>query len=341
MTDIWDALDDGATDTTEDHVGPLHFKRSATGAPWINHPTKLTKAGKPARVMTSRPSSLYKTIEDRWALEKWIQRKVVHGLAIMVDRGFDITEYAGIDPDDGEDRKRLDGVVSDALDAAEYMLAAARGTHAHEITEDIDNDIDPVHRLEQGYDLGLPEWLQLAIPVAWRRLVDAYGLEILAVELPIVSDRWGAAGTLDRVARLTRSLWFGDVLIPAGTVVILDIKTGRLRFGRDGLPEFWHGYAVQIAAYADSKPYLFHPDGTEERGEWEQAPSTEHGLIAHIDVREALDTGILTSRLLYVDLRAGAEAADLAIAAKDYSKRRDVFALDSEVVAVAAHEVTS
>jgi hypothetical protein len=284
-------------------------------------------------------SSLYKQIENAFNLMKWSERKVAYGCAVM---GLpDAAEIARLDPDADDGRKELDKLVVAAHEAAETHIAAQRGTHGHLLTEDFDTDRDPVARLEAGQALGLPEWLQRAVVRCWEMICKSLGLEVLAVEERCVYDQWRVAGTLDRIARVTVALRFPNgVVIPAGTIVVLDIKTGRLRLANDGHPDYWHGYACQVAAYAFSTRYVIVEQGvTEHRMAWDWDISHEWGLIAHLDIREALLTGILVGRVFAVDLVAGAEAGRIVLEAKDYERRRDLFSLLGTEVAVSVHEV--
>lgn len=325
-----------------DPIPDNDFQRHPTSsAPYVDHPVDVTAAGKPRRVLYGRPSSMFKQIENTTNLSKWSERQVARGVAILVADGLDVADYANLDPEVSEDRTRLDGLVVDAQTAAKAYVAAERGTHGHLITEDIDTDRDPIARLEAGESLGLPAWIQVALVRAWLMLCKTFGLEILAVEERCVCDRWRVAGSLDRVARLTTPLKFGRITIPAGTVLILDIKTGRLRL-EQGHPLYWHGYTCQVAAYANSQRYVIeHVKGqrVERRAEWDWGVSTQHALIGHLDIRDALETGVLVARMFYVDLLAGAQAADLAVSAKEFEKRRDLFELYGSEVAVSIGDV--
>ena len=106
------------------------------------------------------------------------------------------------------------------------------------------------------------------------------------------------------------------ITIPAGTVVVLDIKTGGMKL------DYWRSYAPQIAAYAGGVPY--DPD-TDTRGEWPFAIDQQWGLIAHIPVADILATGRADISLVPVDLAAGRHAAELCVAAKAWGNRKDVF----------------
>jgi hypothetical protein len=166
----------------------------------------------------------------------------------------------------------LDQIAVKAKNRAQAGLAADRGTYVHERTEDADEERDWIEAATRGEDLGLPIEVQTALVAAWTKMLTEFDIEILAVETRCVDDRWHQAGTLDRICRLRRDLKFittgGEyVTLPAGWVGILDIKTGRLRLDNAGFVSYWHGYAVQLASYAQSVPY--DPD-TDTRSTWEK-----------------------------------------------------------------------
>lgn len=300
----------------------------------------LTEAGVgiPRRVMYGRPSSLGKQIENTTNLQKWSERAV--GLGVMLDVLSNdpelLAELVDLGPDhwsldDAEARPLLDAIAVKAKAIAQAGIAAERGTHTHALTEDIDNERDWIERARSGEDLGIPVAAQRALVAAWEAMIDAEGIEILAVETAVVDDIWRQAGTLDRIARLTRERRFvvtgGEIVtLPAGWVGVLDVKTGRLRSGRDEHPDYWHGYAVQIASYAQSVPY--DPD-TDTRGAWEWPIDQRWGIIAHLDVAAAID-GAAKCRLVLVDLERGRAAGELCVAAREWEKSRDVFSLVDE-----------
>jgi len=162
---------------------------------------------------------------------------------------------------------------------------------------------------------------------------------VLATEATCVNDGHKVAGTLDRLVQATRDIIIGDKFIAKGTVFVLDIKTGQLRFFADGTtPDFayWVGYAVQVFLYADSVPY---DTETETRGEWPWPVSTDVAMIAHLDVRHALKTGEAICRPIIVDLAAGRLGAELCKQAKNYERMAaDIFTLGGDVVVVQEEE---
>lgn len=311
---------------------PDDFQRHPhTGAPYVNHPTETTKNGRPRRVQYGRPSSFGKRIEDATNLQKWAERAVA--LGAYLDYNLPATDPGLFDEldalpavhhhlDDDQARPILDTIAHAAKDAAQANLAAERGTFTHELTEIFDEHGHWLQRLRAGDALDIPAAAGAALVAAWDQLLDRYGLEIDVVEQTVVDDAWQLAGTLDRIATTTKRIELGDYSIEPNTTVVLDIKTGQLRTHRDGHPQYWHGYAVQIASYAQSVPYDVE---TDQRGEWERYIHQGMALIAHLDVRAALDEGEARARLIAVDLQRGRYAGDLCAAAKTWQNSRDVF----------------
>lgn len=305
----------------------------------------LAKRGR--RTQYGRPSALGKQIENMTNVQKWSERAVALGLwldfvaaAENVDRPELLGQLDDLDEskwtlDDPDVRDLLDAIAVRAKNLAQAGLAADRGTHVHERTEDHDEERDWIEAANRGEELGLPVEAQAALVAAWSKMLTEHDIEILAVEARCVDDVWRQAGTLDRICRLRRDTTFiaasGEfVTLPAGWVGILDIKTGRLRLGDDGFVAYWHGYAVQLASYAQSARY--DPD-TDTRTEWEWPIDQRWAIIAHLDVLAALD-GEAKCRLVLVDLEAGRHAGALCVAAREWERRRDVFSIPTDDLTV-------
>jgi hypothetical protein len=333
----------GDSMTPDDLLGlsrlPGTFKRTDAGAPLVAHPTEMLKDGsRPKNVVYGRPSSFGKQIENTYNLMKWAERRVALGVVADVEVYEAACALLQLPLDSPEFRESADKVAAAAKRAALATEAAERGTHAHQLTEDDDEGASWLKRAEEGEDLGIPREAQNGMVVAWRQMLQQEGLEILAVEAAVVHDGWRKAGTLDRIARLTKPLTFthnGEtVTLPAGTVVVLDIKTGKLALGRDGLPNYWNSYAVQIAVYANAVPY---DTLTDTRTVWPFEINIEWALIAHLPVLDAIN-GEAVCRLVPVDIAAGARAAELCIAASSWESNRQVFGvIDRQVVVSMLH----
>jgi hypothetical protein len=332
---------------------PGDFTRTKQGTPVVSvpdgHLVKPKRKADPPRIATTpygRPSGFGKIIEDMYSIHKWDQRQQVYGFAVLPE----LVERAGIllaieDRESQEWKDEADKIVKAAKIAAKSSLAADRGTHAHELTEDDDEGRDIIARIEAGEELGLAPEVQRSLVAAWREMLERDRLEILAVEMPVVNDTYRGAGTLDRVGRLLAPLRFrlvtGEIIeLPAGWTGILDVKSGKRRLRNDGTVMYWHGYAVQVFLYANGVPY---DTETDTRGKWKWKIDQRWALIAHLDVLSAID-GEPSCDLILVDLVAGRRAADLCVAAKAWGNESTVFSVAQIVegaVSGVAGEATS
>jgi len=296
-----------------------------TGAPYVNHPTEVTVKGRPRRVMYGRPSNFGAQIEDRFGIERWSERHVLLGATLLPK---DVqAAISRLDLEDQDERRMADGWVVDAKTEAGAYLASSRGTYVHLATTLDREEADPLLSLSYRgeSELGVPVAAIDAILTSWSELLDRNGLRELAVEQKVVDDRWRLAGTLDRIVQLDWDLFFGPHIVPAGTVLILDIKTGRLTI-EQGHPLYWNAHSVQIASYAHSVPYLI--DGLDEqRAEWPWPIDQRHALVAHLDIANAIEEGAATAQLLHVDLVEGHRAGNLCRQARDWQSSRSIFAL--------------
>ena len=310
---------------------PGEFKRDAKGTPWVANPAgdfvkPKRKADEPRLKMVrySRPSGYGELIQNTYNLQKWAERMIVAGFVLGVRD--DVDDAPPVNDDDQVWREYADAVARKAKELAKHMLAAERGTHAHELTELNDTERDPVAILEQGEALGITSDVAGHLLNAWRTMLATYGLEVLATELAVVNDTYNCAGTLDRIMRLTVPLRFvfdgGEVVvIPAGTVLVLDLKTGKLRHD-NGSVSWWDNYPIQIAIYAGSVGY--NPD-TDQRYELPWPVDQRWAIIAHLDVLGAIE-GEENCELILVDLEVGRRGADIVFDAKAYGNT-DKFSL--------------
>ena len=239
---------------------------------------------------------------------------------------------AELDIDSDEYKTAADAVIIAAKQAAKAHLAADRGTHVHLLTEDFDEGRDWIARAEAGELVDLDRDLQNALVAGWHRMLAEQQLQILAVEATCVDDLWRLAGTLDRIVRTGKVLRFtkagGEIVeIPAGTVLVGDVKTSNKRLDRNGIVQYWQAFAIQIASYAQSRPY---DTDTETRGDWPWLVSQDHAVIMHPDI----DT--CEWELIYVDLILGREhGGQCVVDAKAWESRTDLFSvaqLDSSQV---------
>ena len=267
----------------------------------------------PAWELYGRPSSFGKLISDDWSLFKWLERNTVLGIAMdpQLLRILDDVAAEGM-----TENQALDAIAAKAHDPdhADTKLAADRGTFCHVLTEWADAGMT-----------GTPPWCDPrfdltdkmvdAVAAGWLRLLEDNGLELLASEATVINDEYRLAGTLDRLARLTKPLVFDDITIPAGTVIVLDIKTSKLNPGTDGTPVWWDSYPLQLAAYAGSK--MYDPD-TDTRSEWPFTIDQYHAVIAHLDIPKLMD-GEAVWQLIHVDLGVARRGIDALHAAEGYN----------------------
>jgi hypothetical protein len=124
--------------------------------------------------------------------------------------------------------------------AAYYNWLKDNGKDADEIRDEAGRRGSVVHKLTEDYDQGkevnlinasgsidykLNEWAMFERYVEFRRRFD---LKVEAIELNIISDKLGFAGTIDRVCYLN------------GEKYLIDIKTSNAIY-----PSYW----LQLAAY--------------------------------------------------------------------------------------------
>jgi hypothetical protein len=346
------AIADGPA-TTGIQRGRGGFMRSSQDTPYVTDPSGAVvksgdRKGQPKRLPYGSPSGAGKLIENSKALEKWGERRVVLGIGTDLALIADCAALAKLDVDSDEFKDAADQIVMRCKDAAEANLAADRGNAIHALTE-LPDWLGILQRGEAetalGVSLGLTVEVQRSIHESWTAMLERDGLEILATEASCVDDTWRLAGTLDHIARTTKPLTFVDDngemrAIPAGTVLVLDKKTGKMRVTpRSAQPLYWHGYVIQVASYAQSLPY---DTEAETRGVWPWPIDQTHALIAHIDILGALD-GDPSCELVYVDLVAGREHGGACVLqAKAWNSRTDLLSVnqvDAEGIAEIAPSV--
>lgn len=259
----------------------------------------------------TRASGFAKVIEDTYNLERWTRRLLAFGLS----RRNDLVLAAAAVPawEDHDDparhrelRDELDGIADAAIAEAKGDRAARRGTAFHLLSEQMDAGRDLAHVPPTQYH-GL---------LVWRHLLSPF--EILATETFVVHDRWRVGGTFDRLVRLTREVTIRDpktgkvrAVLPPGTVLIVDLKTGRTS------DYFGPAYGGQLASYAGGTPYVHVPDSAQVKGAplddgrrpWPGgvAPSQEWAVIPHVPVDSPEEAS-----LVWVDLTVGRKWGELA-----------------------------
>jgi hypothetical protein len=234
----------------------------------------------------TRTTTLAKCLADTSALERWKQRMVATGLRRKPELLQQVEVYA-------DDRRALDDVCEQALQAAGAGDAAQAGTDLHSITEQV--------------DLGT---LALGdVPVDARPDVRAYvfalekaGIEVIPdyVERLVVNTVVDVAGTFDRILRLKD-----------GRLVIADLKTGK------DLGYSWGDIAIQLSVYRNAAG-MYDP----ETDGYVDLPDLDPniGIVMHLPIGQGRCT------LYEVDIDSGWQAAQIAQTVRTWRGRKDLSA---------------
>jgi hypothetical protein len=197
----------------------------------------------------------------------------------------DLTALAqSADPD--QDKKQLDELVEKALTVAGSDARSNLGTALHKFTE----------RLDRGEKFRIPPEYAADL-AAYHKVKELGKIETRPdfIERIMITPELGVAGTTDRIVRVE------------GRVIIADLKTGT------DLKYAWGKIAIQLAIYAHATA-LWNPD----TGKFEAMPKVDQaeGLVIHVPAGEG------RAELVWVDLVAGWEAAQLCKRVREYRKNK-------------------
>jgi hypothetical protein len=190
---------------------PPAIQRDRYGRPMVIGPN----GGKP--VAYTRCTTYIDVLEDKYNLQKWMQRMVALGLSSRPDLLLSVSAHA-------DDKRQLDKICEDAREAAAASAAATTGTALHALTELVD----------RGQELPV-------LPDSAKADLEAYraataDLKATHIEQFCVLDPLQIGGTPDRVVSYK------------GQRYIADIKTGSIEYGVLKI-------AMQLAIYARSHTY--------------------------------------------------------------------------------------
>lgn len=202
-------------------------------------PLVVPPGGGPA-VAYQRVTTYISCLDDRWALEAWKRRQVAVGLADRPDLLLAVTAHR-------DDKRRVDRLCDDAMEAARSSAGATIGTAVHALTQLVD----------RGQPLPV-------VPDGARGDLDAYQaatrpLEVVAIEQFGVLDGLRVAGTWDRVVEY------------AGRRVVADVKTGA------DLSYSWREIAMQVALYSRCQAYDVATGARSDTG-----VDRRNGLVIHL-----------------------------------------------------------
>jgi hypothetical protein len=250
----------------------MDFNRDRYGRPLID------VDGKPTPY--TRISSYGQILEDQTGLNRWKLRMVVAGVAQRPDLVALASAHA-------HDDRKLDSLAQQLLDAGGASKAANTGTAIHEVLAQVDQG-------SLSLDAVPDSFMQHA--VAWQQCIADFGLEVIPelVEIPLVNDRYEAAGSSDNFLMRTTD----------GLLVVVDKKTGKSISSKP------LAYMVQLALYATSMEYKI------ETGERIALPPVDLniGYIAHLPANSD------TCTMYEVNLRQALDLADLAQKIKQAQK---------------------
>ena len=178
----------------------------------------VTPPGGGKKVAYTRCTTYIDVLEDKYNLQKWMQRMVALGLASRPDLLLSVNAHR-------EDKRALDRICENAREAAAASAAATTGTALHALTELIDRG----QELPAGLSANV-----LASLEAYRQATAE--LTATHIEQFCVQDHLQIGGTPDRVVKYQ------------GTSYIADLKTGSIEWGVLKI-------AMQLSVYARSHTY--------------------------------------------------------------------------------------
>ncbi|WP_395160878.1 hypothetical protein [Ilumatobacter sp.] len=256
--------------------------RRANGAPMV-----IDKDGKNQRL--SRPSGWGKTLDDENALVNW--KVDVAAIGVAGDKALQ-AEWTACKMEDKPQRAKL---REKSIQSGRGNQASDTGTALHAMSE----------RWEDPDDDFNPGTFRPSLE-AYTAAMKAIGIVSERFEYTVANMEYRAAGTVDRLYRLTQPLFAPDgTLLPEGTLVIGDLKTGKsLGFS---LP----GYHVQMALYAQGEFYDVEQDCFMPTPEINQA----WGIIVHMPSNSD------TCEMLWCDLQVGNYGAYLVNEIKDWRRK--------------------
>lgn len=250
----------------------------------------------------TRASTVAKTLEDTWMLDKWAKRMMLVGiqrsLPLQADLDQLIEEHVtlGNGSRDGrllasDLRNQLNELSEEAQHRAGATAAAEFGTAVHAWCEWVDLGLGHLSRVPEEFR----PWV-----LGHRRALARAGLTVdpYWTERVVLNTRYGIAGTLDRM--------FWD---HRGNLFLGDIKTSR------GMDYSWLYFSIQLAIY-HSAEYVLSVDGTA----WEPFPALDPdtALIAHLPREDPA-----AAHIVPLNMRFGAEALHTAMTVRRHRTRAE------------------
>jgi hypothetical protein len=240
----------------------------------------------------TRATTVAKALDDTSNLMKWANRMTAIGLAQRPDL---LALVQAADPDD---RNELDKVCERAKEAGGATARRDLGTALHTMVEKA--HADPAWAVPATYAADVAA-VQAAITAAGYEVVDGMS------EVMVVLDRHTIAGTSDLTLRR----------VADGRMFIADLKTGAsVRYGA-------LAWAIQLAVYACADA-LYVQGAAANGSEDQRLPMPEvdrdQALILHVQP----GSGLCDVHAL--DIAAGAEALEVAMAVRNWRSRKGLLA---------------
>lgn len=224
----------------------------------------------------TRATTLAKTLDDTYNLDRWKRRQLIKGLMRNPQMLAEAEELVA---------KEADGALNDLSEEAQI---AAGSAEAREFGE-------AVHAwLEAGDHWAV---MPAQVPEMYRPHVDAYNARLAAhalwpvpqyTERIVMNSHAESVGTIDRIFQCAD-----------GTLVMGDVKTSK------SLEWSWLTYVIQLLIYADAD-LMLSEDGTT----WEPMPQVrkDFAVLMHCPSDNAGGTSAIT-----FDLEYGRTALDAAL----------------------------
>lgn len=252
-------------------------------------------------VAYQRVTTFVGALEDTYHLGEWGKRTVALGMAKR--RDLQIAAAAITDPKDQYQKRTLNKIAKDALEAAGGGAAATTGTALHSITETIDAGIEPSY-IPEEFEADIASYREVIAPFVF---IDSEGF--------CVRDDLRVGGSYDRLFALRDQS--KPLIAPDGEEVVggvWDLKTG----GSDGTLFGIGKIAMQLGTYRNSVKYD-HTLGSRSPLPGDDYMSRKWGIVCH------LPAGGGKAQLLWIDIGDGWDIAyNVAPLVHAWCKRKDL-----------------
>jgi len=271
---------------------PEILKNGRYWLPPINDPTAK-------RIGWTRATTLVKTVSDMFLIDRYHQREIMIGLAKREDL------YDLVCATDFDDKDALNKLALDVLEAAKSGRGYAGsevGTAFHSATERLDRG-DP-HGLRSKWDAKLKAYQE-------RMTQAGFVMNPQWMERRVVVQRYGVAGTFDRIATLLPGSALANKLgFAQEELFITDLKTQKTFYT-------WWEIGAQLAIYANADAMW-----DEEQHRYVQMPKVnpDRAFVTWMPVQHPGDDADAVD-LYEVDIAKGWRAVDLISLVRDLRKQ--------------------